>query len=553
MYERAPGAAVIGERLYRVVAAHRPFFSFVTTIGWGPTTQPSTYAVANWFFLRGLGLVYLIAFLSLALQIRGLVGHDGILPAREYMAAARGWADAHQLGLDRLRVLPTLAWFDTSDAFLEGLSVGGAALASLLILGVAPALLLPLLWVGYLSLAVVCRDFLSYQWDALLLETGFLAIFVAPLVRWDRFRRIVDPPRVAVWLLWFLLFRLMFGSGIVKLASGDPTWRTLTALTFHFETQPLPTPAAWYAHQLPRWCQQGSTLLVLGIELAVPWLIFAPRRLRAIGGTLLVSLQGLIGLTGNYAFFNPLSTVLCLLLFDDTALTRLAAVLRTRIRVAKAAPAHALRWPSSVLVAVGFLTVPPSVEALTRECGVRLWGAATLAPLVHLIQPFRSVNAYGLFAIMSTTRLEIVVEGSNDGVTWLAYEFTDKPGEERRRPSWVAPHQPRLDWQMWFAALGSYEDSAWFERFCRRLLEGSPSVLRLLARDPFDGTPPLFVRGALYRYRFADAATNRTQGVWWVREHLGLYSPAWSLERGAARGSALRSPIPTAAVRAALH
>jgi hypothetical protein len=523
-----PGARAIAERAYRVVADHRPFFSSLAKLGWGRTTRPSTYALAGWLFLRALGLVYLIAYLSLALQVRGLVGREGILPAGEYMAAARVWADAHQLGLDRLRVLPTLGWFATSDACLVGLSAGGAVLASLLVLGIAPALILPLLWLGYLSLAVVCREFLAYQWDALLLETGLLAVFVAPLVRWDRVRRIADPPRAAVWLLRWLLFRLMFGSGLVKLASGDPTWRGLSALTFHYQTQPLPTPVAWYAYHLPQWFQHGSTAVVLGIELGVPWLIFAPRRLRAVGGAVLIGLQALIALTGNYAFFNLLSIALCLFLFDDTMLARLAPRRWTRLRV-EPALVRSGRWPTWVLVAVGVLTVPPSIEALTRESGVRLWGSAVIAPLADLIDPFRSVNAYGLFAVMTTTRPEIVVEGSNDGTTWLAYEFTDKPGDVRRRPSWVAPHQPRLDWQMWFAALGRYEDNEWFEHFCQRLLEGSPAVLRLLARDPFHGTPPRFVRGVLYQYRFADASTRRAQGVWWVRDRVGLYSPVWSL------------------------
>jgi hypothetical protein len=357
-----------------------------------------------------------------------------------------------------------------------------------------------------------------------------LAVFLAPLVGWDRFRRIVDPPRVAVWLLWGLLFRLMFGSGVVKLASGDSTWRTLSALAFHYETQPLPTPVAWYAYHLPQWFHHGSTALVLAIELGVPWLIFAPRRLRAVGGALLIGLQTLIALTGNYAFFNLLSIGLCLFLFDDAALGRLVRGRWPDVRV-DAAPVRSGRWPAWVLIAVAVLTVPLSVEALTREWGARLWGSAVLAPLADFIEPFRSVNGYGLFAVMTTSRPEIVVEGSNDGVTWLPYEFTDKPGDQRRRPSWVAPYQPRLDWQMWFAALGRYEDSPWFEQFCRRLLEGSPDVLRLLARDPFLGTPPRFVRGVLYQYRFADTSTHRAQGVWWVRQRLGLYSPVWTVNQ----------------------
>jgi hypothetical protein len=197
--------------------------------------------------------VYLVAFWSLATQIRGLIGHDGILPAREYLAAVTTWTNSQQIGLDRFRLWPTLCWFGTGDSFLVGLTLAGVALAVLLVAGLAPAVILPLLWIDYLSLSVVSGEFLAYQWDALLLETGFLAIFLAPRVRWDGLNGAEDPPRLARWLLWWLLFRLMVGSGVVKLTSGDPTWRDLTALTFHYETQPLPVWTSWYMHQLPHW------------------------------------------------------------------------------------------------------------------------------------------------------------------------------------------------------------------------------------------------------------------------------------------------------------
>ena len=270
------------------------------------SAEPPSYAIANGIFLRMLGVVYLIAFWSLAVQIRGLIGHDGILPAVEYFAAASEWASSQHMGLDRFRLLPTLCWISTSDAFLVALSAGGAVLAVLLMIGLAPVVLLPLLWIDYLSLSVVCGEFLQYQWDALLLETGLLAIFLAPLALWLPFRGEIDPPHISRWLLWWLLFRLLFGSGVVKLASGDPTWANLTALAFHYETQPLPTPVAWYAHHLPLWFHKVSTAGTLAVELLVPWLFFGPRRLRLIGCGLSVGLQVIIWTTGNYTFFNLL-------------------------------------------------------------------------------------------------------------------------------------------------------------------------------------------------------------------------------------------------------
>jgi predicted DCC family thiol-disulfide oxidoreductase YuxK len=514
-YQHVPGAAFVTERAYREVADHRSFWSTVTTLLWGRATEPSTYARASWLFLRLLGIVYLIAFWSLGVQILGLSGHNGILPADRYMASARTLR-----GLDRFWLLPTLAWAGAGDASLRAMCIGGAALAALLVAGVLPSVVLPLLWLIYLSLSVVCRDFLSYQWDVLLLEAGFLAIFLAPLARRERLRELADPPRVAVWLLLWLLFRLMVGSGLVKLTSGDPTWHNLTALEFHFETQPIPTPIAWYAHWLPRWLLKGSTAVMFAIEIGAPFAILTPRRLRALAFVPLAGLQAFLALTGNYAFFNLLTAALCLFLLDDAALGRLGG------HIGRTVPGRARR---ALLIAVAAVTVPVSAVAFAGRLGIDLPGAALVDPLTTLIAPFRSVNAYGLFAVMTTTRPEIILEGSEDGSAWVEYEFKDKAGDVHRRPPWVAPHQPRLDWQMWFAALGRFDDERWFQNFCVRLLEADADVLRLLERDPFEGRKPKYLRAVLYRYRFSDPATRRRDGVWWIRERLGEYSPILSL------------------------
>ena len=273
LYQRMPGMAPVTEWFYHFVASHRSAFSFLTRLFWGKHVEMPTYFLSRWVFLRLLGLIYLIAFVSLWTQVDGLIGSHGIMPAANYMEAARtsslennGWA-AYWLS-------PTLCWFNTSDAFLHFLCWGGALLSLLVVAGVAAPVALLGCWLFYLSLSVVGNIFLGYQWDALLLETGFLAIFLAPFQFVPRLSREKPPSRLMLWLLWWLLFRLMFSSGVVKLASGDPTWHNLTALTFHYETQPLPTWIGWYAHQLPVWFQKFSCGVLFGIELGAPFLIF---------------------------------------------------------------------------------------------------------------------------------------------------------------------------------------------------------------------------------------------------------------------------------------
>jgi hypothetical protein len=475
-----------------------------------------TYARATWLFLRLLGLVYLFAFWSLGDQIIGLVGEHGIMPARPYLAGA---AEALS-GFERFWRLPTVAWLNAGDTWLRLYCIVGAALSVLLVTGTLSAVVVPILWFLYLSLSVVCRDFLLYQWDALLLEAGLLAIFVAPISLRERFREPMDadPPRLAVWLLLWLTFRMMVGSGAVKLTSGDPTWRNLTALAFHFETQPIPTPLASYAHHLPLWFLKASTLSVFAIELMTPFLMFGPRRLRALAFTLLVGFQALLALTGNYGFFNLLTAGLCVFLLDDTAWRF------PRGRVAKTGPLR-----RAVLVAVAVGTVPVSAVMFAGTLGLRVPGSGVIAPVERHIRPFRSVNAYGLFAVMTTDRFEIIVEGSDDSTIWREYEFAYKVGDVRRRPPWVAPHQPRLDWQMWFAALSQFDDEPWFRAFLIRLLEADPDVLRLLERDPFGGRRPRYIRAVLYRYRWS-TGDERRQGIWWTRERLNAYSPILSLD-----------------------
>ena len=511
------GFKSVSEGVYRFIAQHRPFFSTVTRWLWGTHTERTTFYLSRWLFLRGLGCIYLIAFLSLWVQIHGLIGSNGILPAEQYLAAVR-----QQIGTEGYYLLPTLFWLNPSDACLHFLCAGGVVLSLILIAGFLPTATLIGLWMFYLSLVTVGQAFLSFQWDVLLLEIGFLAIFFAPLRIRDAFTRVSETSGAFLWLLRWLLFRLMFASGFVKLAS-DAVWRDLTALNFHYETQPLPTWFGWYAHQLPEWLHKVSVIGMFAVELVIPFLIFAPRRLRTVGCIGLSGLQVLILLTGNYCFFNLLTIALCLLLIDDVTWKGLLSKrFMPRFQSAEDSP-H--RYRRVCIAAVAMLLFVLS--------GVRFGGQLfrdVQFPDLAWMRPFRSVNTYGLFADMTESRPEIIVEGSNDRITWETYRFRWKPGELTTAPKWVAPHQPRLDWQMWFAALrGSYRNTPWFPHFIGGLLQGKPEVLQLLAENPFPDTPPRYIRATLYDYHFTDIATKRSEGTWWYRERKGLYCPAVSL------------------------
>jgi hypothetical protein len=444
---------------------------------------------AVWLFRKLLGAIYAIAFGSLAVQIAGLIGSNGIQPAGSYLAGI-----AHALGPSRYWRVPTVFWLASSDLALRLACWAGVLFAILIVAGILERTALAACYVLYLSFVTVGQDFLSFQWDSLLLETGFLAIFLG-----------LSP--VIVWMFRCLLFRLMLLSGAVKLLSGDPAWLTLAALKFHYQTQPLPTPLAWYMQQLPGWFQEMSVVVMLAIELVSPFLLFGPRKIRLWAGASLVILQVLILLTGNYTYFNWLAIALCVLLLDDAPLTRPTGKLTDSVGWAVAA---------IILLMGGSLL-------LGEFLGVSF-------PPARIAPQFYIANNYGLFAVMTTVRHEISIEGSNDGAAWREYPFLYKPGDVSRPPRWVAPHQPRLDWQMWFAALGTYRDNPWLVNFVYRLLEGSPQVLALLGPNPFPSAPPRYIRALVYDYKFTGWRTRRETGAWWKREPEGTYLPAVSLQ-----------------------
>lgn len=502
LYEHIPGFAPITEAAYRLIARHRTFFYHATRLTFGKRVLPLQFARTEWLFLRLLSGIYLIAFASLALQIRGLIGARGILPAGSFLEAV-----GSSLGARAFWTVPTIFWMAHRDGFLQGVCIAGVLMAVALLTGVLKPgwerLLLICLYALYLSVSAVGQDFLGFQWDSLLLETGFLAIFLGN-------------SKIVVFLFRWLLFRLMFLSGVVKLTSHDPVWRNLTALAYHYMTQPLPTPIAWYAYQLPLAAQRFSTAATLFIELVMPFLFFAPRLWRFCGAAAVLLLQLMIFLTGNYTFFNLLTMSLCVFLFDDRALQRV------KLRARAARMSAIAIWAVAVVILV--LTAS-ELEEIFFETSPEPENA-----LVRLAEPFEIANTYGLFASMTITRPEIIVQGSNDGVTWSDYQFPYKPGDLGRAPRWVAPYQPRLDWQMWFAALSDYRGSPWFTNFMVRLLQGSPEVLGLLGTNPFPNAPPKYVRAELYDYTFTNFAERRATGDWWARKPEGLYFPRISLE-----------------------
>jgi hypothetical protein len=469
------------------------------------TSRALRYAI----FFRLLGLVFGIAFVSMGEQIHGLVGSSGISPIRDVLSQVE-----ERFGAERFHLLPTIFWIDASDRTLSAACWLGAALSLAVAAGLAQRWGFIFLWILYLSVTTAGGEFLSFQWDNLLLEAGLLAAVLSPgQLRLSRsLVESGEPPPIADRVLEFLLFRLVFFSGVVKLASGDPTWRDLTALQFHFGTQPLPTWTSWIAHQFPGALLRGFCALSILLELIAPLLIFFSRRMRMAGVAGILALQLGFAATGNFGFFNLLSFALCIPLFGG-----------------REATASRARWPATFLL-VAALWIG-GWQSLDRVTGRSLLPGAVRMTL-EWAAPFRSFNDYGLFAVMTKERPELVFEASADGITWREIEFRWKPGDLARRPRFTGPHMPRLDWQMWFAALEG-EPPPWVLRFVRRVLERSPQVLDLLAEEEANAPLPRFVRVLLYDYRFTTVSERRESGRWWTRELLRVATPSFALPKRA--------------------
>ncbi len=496
--------------------------------------KAESYVLCRFMVVRGVALVYLIAFFSLFLQIDGLFAQQGILPIAQFVdQTVRSYPPA---GL-QLNDLPTVFWISSSDSFLKGVCIAGMVSALAAAMGLLPGLMLIVCWILYISFLSTGADFMSFQWDILLLEAGILAALWAPWAMasppLQNTKGADGPPSlILLWLLRWLLFRLMFMSGMCKLLSGDEAWSSLTALAYHYETQPLPTPLAWFCNLLPLWFHQLSCLLMFGIEIFCPFLIFGNKLSRRIAFGALAGLQVLILLSGNYTFFNLLSIILCFTLIEDSLWKRIFPV-SLGASLENAATITNTKWQLvqkiMVLPMVAILGLANLCVLVAHTAGGEAL-PANFREFAKNVRQLHLVNSYGLFAVMTQKRIEIILEGSNDGKEWLAYEFPFKPGDLHRPPPIVAPLQPRLDWQMWFAALGTVEQNPWFISFVQKILEGDKAVTALLSKNPFPDRPPRFLRAQSYEYHFTDVKELMSKGTWWKRTYVGEYMPVATLD-----------------------
>lgn len=463
------------------------------------------YVLISRLFLKALALVYLAAFASLTTQITALAGGGGIFPLAEQLhAQTAAWPE-------RVLAYPSLFWLNASDTALQGAVWMGCALALALLLGWFERLSLIMLFLLYLSLSHAGQIFLNFQWDYLLLEAGFLAIFLP------------GGGRLVVWLFRWLLFRLRFLSGLSKLVSGDPGWTGLTALGSYFETQPLPHLGAWYAHQLPDWLLRIGTGATLFVELVVPFFFFLPRRWRLTGAGLTILWQLLIIATSNHNFFNLLTIALCLFLLDDQAVGgMLPRFLTTRWRASSDRPRPSTFARVGALITA--VLVLPVGLALVVEMAQQQPLPNAVNAVIAALRPLHLVHRYHVFPTIETERVELVLEGSSDGKTWREYAFRYKPGDPAVTPPFIVPHQPRIDWMMWFVPMSPvFLD--WFDRFLDRILAGEPTIAAQLGHNPFPDEPPQRLRVNLYLYRFTDPETRARTGNWWHRETLGPFFP----------------------------
>ena len=487
-----------------------------------PPPARSSFWLTRFAILRLLGFVYLFAFLSAALQALPLFGSDGLTPAAGWMRYVAGALGSRFAGFVRF---PSLFWLGAPDGALVALAWLGVGLSLLLLAGLANAILLGALWVLYMSYVHVGQEWYAYGWEIQLLETGFLAIFLCPLLDARPFPR-RPPPRAVLWLFSWLIFRIMLGAGLIKLR-GDSCWQDLTCLDYHYLTQPIPNPLSPWFHFHPPLVHKLEVLYNHLVELGSCWLALAPdrwRRVRITGGLAMLAFQLSLIASGNLSFLNYLTIVPVLACFDDAFLGRFlprrwkAAAVRA---AETATPSRLGRYAATALVAlVAVLSIPVVVNLASPDQAMN-----TSFDSLDL------VNTYGAFGTVGRERDEIVFEGTRDAVPgdsarWLAYEFPAKPGDPMRRPAVVAPYQPRLDWSIWFAAMSTPDQYPWTLHFIWKLLHSDRGMLSLLANDPFPGSPPRWIRASYYRYEFARPG----EPGWWRRTRLGAWLPPLSAE-----------------------
>ncbi len=509
-----------------------------------PVAASSSYWFARFLILRFLGFVYLMAFLSLTQHVLPLMGADGLLPVGQTLATVSQSQGGQVEGFLRL---PSLFWFWQADGVLLAGAWIGVALSMLVVAGRANVVVLVCLWVLYMSYIHAGNLFFGYGWEIQTLETTFLACFLVPLWRWRMFPKGRPPSRIVIWLFRWLLFRIMLGAGLIKLR-GDSSWQDLTALFYHFETQPIPNAISWYLHHLPHWALKLGVLFNHLVELVLPWflLILAelprlPRDIRTVlrlsirlAGALMLIFQVFLIVSGNLSFLNWLTLIPCLACFDDRFLIRFTPrfLIRKWSR-ARHTPQTRLQKrlllvvSLGVLVLVSILSIQP--VANMAAMGGRRQIMNTSFNSLHL------VNTYGAFGTVGTQRYEIVIEGTSDpnpgpDTIWKEYEFPGKPTAVDRRPPFTAPYHYRIDWQIWFAAMSRYEREGWLVHYVYKLLQNDPGALSLLKENPFPDTPPKYIRAILYEYRFTTPEEKRETGDWWVRKPLGPWMPTLSVD-----------------------
>jgi hypothetical protein len=458
--------------------------------------QPPTWWLTRFWFLRALGLIYLVAFVSLWWQLMPLLGSHGVLPIRVYLHNLRG---AHYGFWDS----PSLFWLGASDTFLRGTCFIGLVLSMAVLAGATNAVIMAALWALYLSFVHVGQIFYGYGWEILLCEAGFLAIFFCPLRSISPWRG--APSGVLPYLVRWLLFRVMFGAGLIKIR-GDECWRDLTCLAYHYETQPIPNPLSWLLHQAPMWFHKLCVLFNHFVELIVPFGLFWPRRVAMVSAVLIATFQIILILSGNLSWLNWLTLSLCICCFDDRAL---------RGKVPPELPARSTRIVSFCLCGlVALLSIAPVANLLSSH-----------QLMNNSFEPFELVNTYGAFGSVGQVRDEVILEGSDDGNDWREYAFACAPGDLMRRPCVIAPFQPRIDWQIWFAAMSRIERQPWLLKLMAKLLEGDRGVLSLMGPSPF-AHPPRLLRARLYEYHF----THFGEPGWWTRRLVREYMPPLTLD-----------------------
>lgn len=467
--------------------------------------KASEYRTSIYLFLHLLGAIYFFAFAAQLFQIKGLIGSQGILPIENYLKLLK-----YRLDRKRYYYVPTVFWLNHSDQMLMIVSACGSILGLFLLFGGPPAVLLPILIILHLSVVSVGQDFWSFGWEGYLLEISYNAFFLS----------LTEKPNPLIWIsINLLLFRFHFEAGTSKLESRDANWRNLSAIKFHYQSQPLPNTVAWYIYKLPLGFHRLSTFWMFFVELVVPFFVlFGTEELRFTAFILLFSLQFFIWATGNFSYLNHMTSVLLVILIGNSYWGTLFAISPIPHET------NAILDAFLSLVGIGLITLQM----------IALWNhyAPTMISrkIMHFIYHLHIANRYGIFAMMTTTRYEIVIVGSHDNIEWKEYHFFYKPSEIDRRPRRISPYQPRIDWQAWFLPFGIFEEHNWFKNFLFRLLQGSPHVLALLRHNPFKEKPPRFIKAQVYLYEFSDFETKKHLGTWWKRQLIDDYSPTYELK-----------------------